>query len=46
MKEIGDSKDVGKASEAGETLGTALKEYGFNLNFAPDAMLKSILIPQ
>ena len=37
MKEIGDSKDVGKASEAGETLGTALKEYGFNLNFAPDA---------
>lgn len=37
MKEIGDSNDIGKASEIGETLGTALKEYGFNLNFAPDS---------
>ena len=37
MASIGASKDVSKAFEVGNTIGTYLKEYGFNLDFAPVA---------
>ena len=37
MEEIGLSGDKDKAYEAGNTIGTYLAEYGFNVNFAPDA---------
>lgn len=37
--EIGETKDVNKAYEAGKKIGTYLKEYGFNLNLAPVADL-------
>lgn len=37
MAEIGSSGDTTKAYEVGTTIGSYLKEYGFNLNFAPDA---------
>lgn len=37
MATIGNTKDPSKAKEVGVTIGTYLKEYGFNLDFAPDA---------
>ncbi|MGN1319454.1 MAG: glycoside hydrolase family 3 N-terminal domain-containing protein, partial [Lachnospirales bacterium] len=37
MAEIGKSADNTKAYEVGKTIGTYLKEYGFNLDFAPVA---------
>lgn len=37
MKEIGDTGDVNKAYNVGETLGKELKALGFNLDFAPVA---------
>ena len=47
MREIGDSGDVARAAEVGTTLGTNLKEFGFNLDFAPvadvDVISKSAL---
>ena len=39
MGEIGESGDTSKAQEAGETISEYLKQYGFNLNFAPIADL-------
>ena len=37
MTIIGNTKDTNKAKEVGVTIGTYLKTYGFNLDFAPDA---------
>ena len=37
MKEIGDSGDLSKAYDVGDTIGSYLSELGFNLDFAPDA---------
>lgn len=37
MAEIGATGDSSKAYEAGSTIGAYLKQYGFNLDFAPDA---------
>lgn len=37
MKEIGAGKDPAKAYEVGDTIGKYLLQYGFNLDFAPDA---------
>lgn len=37
MKEIGASGDPYKAYEVGSSIGSYLKEYGFNMDFAPDA---------
>lgn len=37
MKNIGETRDVKKAYEVGETLGKELFELGFNVDFAPDA---------
>ncbi|MCM1266805.1 MAG: hypothetical protein NC302_02775 [Bacteroidales bacterium] len=37
MSEIGASGDAAKAREAGETIGSYLKELGFNVDFAPVA---------
>lgn len=37
MSEIGAAKDVNGAYEAGNTIGKYLKDFGFNLDFAPDA---------
>ncbi len=37
MKNIGETKDMKKAYEVGETLGKELFELGFNVDFAPDA---------
>lgn len=37
MKKIGESGDVSKALEAGDTIGTYLSNLGFNLDFAPVA---------
>lgn len=37
MREIGSEGDLTKAYEVGRTMGSYLKEYGFNLDFAPDA---------
>lgn len=37
MRSIGDSGDTTKAYEVGNTIGAYLNQYGFNLDFAPDA---------
>lgn len=37
MSEIGATGDVNQAREAGDTIGAYLQDYGFNLDFAPDA---------
>lgn len=37
MAEIGTSGDLDRAYEVGNTIGGYLKDYGFNLDFAPDA---------
>ena len=37
MADIGMTKDASKAYEAGARIGTYLREYGFNLDFAPVA---------
>lgn len=37
MKSIGETGDVNKALEVGETLGKELSDLGFNVDFAPDA---------
>lgn len=37
MRSIGDSGDTAKAYEVGNTIGAYLNQYGFNLDFAPDA---------
>ncbi|MBO5293540.1 MAG: glycoside hydrolase family 3 protein [Lachnospiraceae bacterium] len=37
MGEVGASNDPAKAYEAGKTIGTYLREYGINLDFAPVA---------
>ncbi len=37
MASIGETNDVTKAYEVGRTIGSYLHEYGFNLDFAPDA---------
>ncbi len=37
MTEIGKTKNPKKAQEVGKTIGTYLDQYGFNLDFAPDA---------
>lgn len=37
MSEIGASLDYNRAYEAGKTIGQYLKQYGCNINFAPDA---------
>lgn len=37
MTSIGNTKDTNKAKDVGVTIGTYLKKYGFNLDFAPDA---------
>lgn len=37
MKAIGETGNVSMAYEAGNTIGQYLKEYGFNIDFAPDA---------
>lgn len=37
MKEIGTSGDPSKAFEVGSSIGSYLKKYGFNMDFAPDA---------
>lgn len=37
MKEIGASGDPSKAYEVGSSIGSYLKKYGFNMDFAPDA---------
>ncbi len=37
MREIGDSGDITKAYQAGNAIGSYLKELGFNMDFAPDA---------
>ena len=37
MKSIGDSGDMNKAYEVGETIGREIYEIGFNLDFAPDS---------
>ena len=34
---IGETGDAGKAREAGSTLGAYLSDYGFDMDFAPDA---------
>ncbi len=39
MGDIGESGDTAKAEEAGDTISKYLKEYGFNLDFAPIADL-------
>lgn len=35
MREIGDSGDTAKAYVAGDTIGSYLQDYGFNMDFAP-----------
>lgn len=35
MRTIGDSSDTSKAYEAGDTIGSYLQGYGFNMDFAP-----------
>lgn len=37
MSAIGASGDISKAYEVGNVIGSYLKEYGFNMDFAPDA---------
>ena len=37
MAEIGATGDTSKAFEVGNSIGSYLKKYGFNLDFAPDA---------
>ncbi len=37
MQSIGETADSRKAYSAGLTIGSYLKEYGFNIDFAPDA---------
>ena len=37
MKEMGEDNDADKVRRVGLEIGTYLSEYGFNLNFAPDA---------
>lgn len=37
MAQIGAAKDASLAYQAGETIGGYMSEYGFNLDFAPDA---------
>lgn len=37
MKSIGDTGNVAMAYEAGNSIGSYLKEFGFNVDFAPDA---------
>ena len=37
MAEIGAKKDAKRAREVGTTIGGYLREYGFNMDFAPDA---------
>lgn len=37
MSAVGESRDMQKAYEAGDTLGKYLSDYGFNLDFAPVA---------
>lgn len=37
MSEIGETGDISKAYEAGETMGRYLSDLGFNVDFAPDA---------
>ncbi|WP_313133850.1 glycoside hydrolase family 3 N-terminal domain-containing protein [Anaerocolumna sp.] len=37
MEAVGKTKDPGKAREVGSVIGSYLKEYGFNLDFAPVA---------
>lgn len=41
MSEIGASGDSQKAYDAGETIGTYLKELGFNMDFAPMADVRT-----
>ena len=41
MAAIGATGDVAQAQEMGKTIGGYLKEYGFNLDFAPDADVNS-----
>ena len=41
MREIGGTKDPEKARAAGETIGGYLADYGFNMDFAPDADVDS-----
>lgn len=37
MRKVGDSGDLKKAYQIGETLAKELSEFGFNVDFAPDA---------
>lgn len=37
MRDIGKTNDLSEAKQAGSTIGNYLQDYGFNLNFAPDA---------
>ncbi len=37
MLEIGNTGDTANAKEVGKTIGSYLKKYGFNLDFAPVA---------
>ena len=41
-KEIGETGDANKAFEVGTTIGSYLKELGFNVNFAPVADLSNV----
>lgn len=41
-KEIGETGDTDKAFEVGTTIGSYLKELGFNVNFAPVADLSNV----
>lgn len=41
MKTIGNSKDPSRALEAGAAIGSYLNEYGFNVDFAPVADVRS-----
>ena len=41
MGEIGSTSDPDRAYEVGHTIGTELKQYGFNLDFAPVADVNS-----
>ena len=45
MKEIGDTGDTQNAFNAANTIGTYIKEYGFNFDFAPVADVISDDIP-
>lgn len=37
MQAVGETQDAGNAYHIGETLGSGLRQYGFNMDFAPDA---------